>query len=98
MRGSSVLGSGSMGSLVDGATPGSLSQPAVAIELFSGAGGMSLGFEAAGFDVLVAVDNNPIHVATHEWNFPYTQSLCADVTNLSAEDLRAAAKKQWIER
>ena len=71
---------------------------ATAIELFCGAGGMSLGFEAAGFDVLLAVDNNPIHVATHEWNFPQTHSHCADIENLSAEDILASAKKQWAER
>ena len=71
---------------------------ATAVEVFCGAGGMSLGFEAAGFDVLVAVDSNPIHVATHEWNFPQTHSLCADVKTLSAEDLIAAAKTRWIEK
>jgi DNA (cytosine-5)-methyltransferase 1 len=78
--------------------PDSTSRPPVAIELFCGAGGMSLGFEAAGFDVLVAVDNNPIHVATHEWNFPLSKSLCADVKGLSAEEVLAEAKSQWAER
>jgi DNA (cytosine-5)-methyltransferase 1 len=68
----------------------------IAIELFSGAGGMSLGFEAAGFNCLVAVDNNPIHVATHQWNFPDSCSLCADVNSLTAEDILVAAKTQWI--
>lgn len=70
----------------------------VAIELFSGAGGMSLGFEAAGFDTLVAIDNNPMHVATHEWNFPLTRSLCADIETLSAEDILTSAKDRWSER
>lgn len=70
----------------------------VAIELFSGAGGMSLGFEAAGFDTLVAVDNNPIHVATHEWNFPLTKALCADIEALSAEDILTVAKQHWSDR
>jgi DNA (cytosine-5)-methyltransferase 1 len=70
----------------------------VAIELFSGAGGMSLGFEAAGFDTLVAVDNNPIHVATHEWNFPLTRALCADIEALSVEDILTVAKDYWSER
>jgi DNA (cytosine-5)-methyltransferase 1 len=74
------------------------SAPAVAIDLFCGAGGMSLGFEAAGFDILVAVDNNPIHVATHEWNFPKAHPLCADLLNMSAENLLAIAKNQWVER
>lgn len=70
----------------------------IAIELFSGAGGMSLGFEAAGFDTLVAIDNNPIHVATHEWNFPLTRSLCVDIEALSAEDILTVAKDYWSER
>lgn len=74
---------------------GAVGSSPIAIELFCGAGGMSLGFEAAGFDVLVAVDNNPIHTATHEWNFPQTHSLCADINDLSAEDLLATAKAQW---
>jgi DNA (cytosine-5)-methyltransferase 1 len=69
----------------------------VAIELFSGAGGMSLGFEAAGFDTLVAIDNDPIHVATHEWNFPLTRSLCADIETLSAEDILTPAKDKWTQ-
>jgi len=77
---------------------GSLSGRPVAIELFSGAGGMSLGFEAAGFDTLVAIDNNPIHVATHEWNFPLTRSLCADIETLSAEDILTAAKNNWSQQ
>jgi DNA (cytosine-5)-methyltransferase 1 len=59
---------------------------------------MSLGFEAAGFDTLVAVDYDPIHVATHEWNFPETRSICADVKSLSAEDVLTSAKSQWAER
>ena len=59
---------------------------------------MSLGFEAAGFDTLVAIDNNPVHVATHEWNFPLTRSLCADIETLSAEDILTSAKEHWSER
>lgn len=78
--------------------PGRSTGRPVAIELFSGAGGMSLGFEAAGFDTLVAIDNNPIHVATHEWNFPLTRTLCADIEALSAEDILTAAKGHWSEQ
>lgn len=77
---------------------GSTDSRPIAIELFSGAGGMSLGFEAAGFNTLVAIDNNPVHVATHEWNFPLTKSLCADVETLSAEDILTSAKNHWSER
>ena len=40
------------------------------VDLFAGADGMSLGFEQAGFDVAAAVEYDPVHCATHEFNFP----------------------------
>ena len=36
-----------------------LGERPVGVDLFCGAGGMSLGFEQAGFDVLAAVDSDP---------------------------------------
>lgn len=42
----------------------------LAIDLFSGAGGLSLGLERAGWTVAVAVDNDPKAVQTHRHNFP----------------------------
>ena len=67
----------------------------VAVDLFAGAGGLSLGFEQAGFDVLAAVDNDPVHLAVHEFNFPRTHPLCADVAALTKSQLHAAARKGW---
>ena len=59
----------------------------VAVDLYCGAGGMSLGFEQAGFRVAAAVDVDPIHCETYSRNFPGHHTLCADVTELSGEDL-----------
>jgi len=41
-------------------------------DLFAGAG-FSLGIEQAGFDVLVAVEYDPVHAATYAFNFPLTE-------------------------
>jgi len=66
-------------------------QRPVGIDLFAGAGGMSLGFEQAGFDVVAAVEIDPIHCATHEYNFPNCKTICASVTDLSGREIRRLA-------
>ncbi len=38
------------------------------LDIFSGAGGMSLGFQNAGCDILGGIDNNPHAVRTHNIN------------------------------
>ncbi len=60
----------------------------IAVDLFAGAGGMSLGFEQAGFDVLAAVELDPIHCATHEFNFPLCSIFCKSIENISGEEIR----------
>jgi C-5 cytosine-specific DNA methylase len=37
----------------------------IAVSLFSGVGGFDLGFKAAGFKIAIAIDNNPIALATY---------------------------------
>ncbi|AFY43592.1 DNA cytosine methyltransferase [Nostoc sp. PCC 7107] len=64
----------------------------IAVDLFAGAGGMSLGFEQAGFDVLAAVEIDPIHCATHEFNFPSCTVLCKSVEDTTGEEIRQRAK------
>ena len=39
------------------------------IDLFSGAGGLSLGFEKAGFKCIGSIDNFKAAVTSHEYNF-----------------------------
>lgn len=63
-------------------------QRPIAVDLFAGAGGMSLGFEQAGFDVLASVEIDPIHCATHEFNFPSCSVLCKSVVDTTAKEIR----------
>lgn len=65
----------------------------VAVDVFAGAGGMSLGFEQAGYDVVAAVEYDPVHAATHAVNFPQCEVLCRDVSKLSAASLLEAAER-----
>jgi DNA (cytosine-5)-methyltransferase 1 len=62
----------------------------IAIDLFAGIGGFSLGFEQAGFDVAVAVEYDPVHAAVHAYNAPLTQVICADLSAISSEQIAAA--------
>lgn len=63
----------------------------LAVDLFAGVGGMSLGFEQAGFDVVCAVEYDPVHAAAHKFNFPDTAVLNGDVSKVTGTDIRAKA-------
>jgi len=64
------------------------------LDLFCGAGGFSLGFEQAGFDISLGVDRDGYHVATHERNFPRGKTICASVTDLSADSILSEVPDQ----
>lgn len=73
----------------------SFRQPATAvrptaIDVFSGAGGLSYGLQAAGFDVKLGVDFDRHALATFAENHS-GKALLADVRNISGQDLLDAA-------
>lgn len=55
------------------------------VDLFSGAGGLSYGFEMAGFNVLLGIDNDVKALETFKQNHKNSQILCGDITNISYE-------------
>lgn len=63
----------------------------IAIDLFAGAGGLSLAFEQAGFDVAAAVELDPIHAAVHEFNFPRCTTICGDAGIVTGQEIRLKA-------
>ena len=67
-----------------------MSRPAV-LDLFAGAGGLGLGFEQAGCDIVAAVELDPIHAAAHSFNFPNGITLCRDVNLVSGSEILARA-------
>ncbi len=63
----------------------------VGVDLFAGAGGMSLGFEQAGFDVAAAVEIDPIHGCVHKFNFPLCSVIPKSVKEVTGNEIRAVA-------
>jgi site-specific DNA-cytosine methylase len=55
----------------------------VVVDLFAGAGGLSLGFQSAGFDVKVSVDNDPQACEAHRKNFPDCHVVEGDINELA---------------
>lgn len=59
------------------------------IDLFCGCGGLSYGFESAGFNVLLGVDNDEKALETFELNHKDVKTICGDITEISyGEDIR----------
>lgn len=67
-----------------------LSRP-IAVDLFAGAGGLSLGLEQAGYEIAAAVEYDPTHAAVHEFNFPYSKTFAIDAATISGQAIRTAS-------
>jgi DNA (cytosine-5)-methyltransferase 1 len=64
----------------------------IGVDLFAGAGGMSLGFEQAGFDVAAAVEYDPVHCGVHEFNFPECAAICRSVPDIDGALIRSGSR------
>ncbi len=68
------------------------------IDLFCGAGGLSMGLKRAGFSTALAVDNWPAAQETFTRNFPDVPFLLADINQVGITDLLDAAGIQGDEQ
>jgi DNA (cytosine-5)-methyltransferase 1 len=66
----------------------SMDQPTV-LDLFCGAGGLSEGFQRAGFKILGGVDNDPTAIESFSANHPESKAICADIREVSSVELMA---------
>ncbi len=57
------------------------------INLFSGAGGFSLGAKRAGFDIAGSVEKDPQAISVYKKNFPNSQLWEKDISTISATDI-----------
>ncbi|MCE4613198.1 MAG: DNA cytosine methyltransferase [Desulfurococcales archaeon] len=58
------------------------------LDVFSGAGGFSRGFQDEGYDIVLGIDNFPPAAKTFKLNFPPSEVLAEDVKNVSAAVIR----------
>jgi DNA (cytosine-5)-methyltransferase 1 len=58
------------------------------IDVFSGAGGMSVGAEWAGIETVVAIDSNAQATKTYATNHPSTKVICEDIRAVSFSNMR----------
>lgn len=67
------------------------------IDLFSGAGGLSLGFDRAGFRQLLSVEIEPYYCETYHANFPNHRLLQRDLATLSNDELLEKLDNQKVD-
>ena len=68
-----------------------------AIDLFSGAGGLSLGFRMAGVNILVGIDNNEAALMTFKNNHRGSVTICGNIENIQAHDIEEKVNSKTVD-
>lgn len=68
------------------------------IDLFCGAGGLSLGAKRAGFDVALALDNDKHALASHARNFPSATHSLTDIASIAPKELLKLANIKDVDK
>ena len=62
------------------------------IDLFAGAGGLSLGFTKAGFENVLSVEYDKNYAETYQKNFPNHNLIVEDIKNITDEQIEDISK------
>ncbi|CBH20438.1 Cytosine-specific methyltransferase [Acetoanaerobium sticklandii] len=57
------------------------------IDLFCGCGGLSYGFEQAGFNVLLGIDNDKAALETFKLNHKNSKTICGDIREITFDEI-----------
>lgn len=68
-----------------------------AIDLFSGAGGLTIALRDSGFDVLMANEIDPTFAKTHEYNFPNIPLINKDIREVTIEEIQTVLRGKAID-
>lgn len=68
-----------------------------AIDLFSGAGGLTLATKNSGFNIILSNEFNPVFSKTHHYNFPEIPIVTGDINDLTGNTIKEYTKDQEID-
>lgn len=67
------------------------------LDLFCGSGGLSYGFNLAGYRTLLGIDNDKAAIQTFEENHKDSKGICGDITQITTEEILEAVDGQEID-
>lgn len=67
------------------------------IDLFCGAGGLSLGFDKAGFENVFAIEIEPDFAETYRRNFPQHKLIVDDIRNIDNDKIKALVNNKDVD-
>ena len=68
-----------------------------AIDLFAGAGGLSVALKNSGFDIVLANEINERFAETHNYNFPEVPLIVKDINEVTGEEIRSIIGNEEVD-